>query len=172
VPDGVSYVVAMPSADAPSKIANSKDVASVERVIKAPAHAIFEILADPARHAEIDGSGAVRDATDGSERLHLGSVFGMNMKLGIKYAMENTVVEFVEDQRIAWQPRAHNKVIAIFGGGRIWRYELEPVDGGTLVRETWDIREEQIKLLIRPMRSKTIEAMTKTLERIDAILTA
>ena len=24
-------------------------------------------------------------------------------------------------------------------GGRIWRYELSPADGGTLVRETWDV---------------------------------
>ena len=31
---------------------------------------------------------------------------------------------------------------AKLGGGRIWRYELEPVDGGTLVRETWDISQE------------------------------
>ena len=144
----------------------------MERVIRAPAKAIFDLLADPARHAEIDGSGAVRDSPSGSERLHLGSVFGMNMKLGVKYAMENTVVEFVENERIAWQPRARNKLIAIFGGGRIWRYELEPVADGTLVRETWDIREEQIKLLIRPMRAKTIEAMTKTLEHIDEIVAA
>ena len=162
----------MRSADSSNTPQNSRDVVSVERVIKAPASAIFDLLADPARHSEIDGSGAVRAATSGSERLHLGSVFGMNMKAGVKYAMENTVVEFVENERIAWQPRARNKLIAIFGGGRIWRYDLEPVDGGTLVRETWDIREEQIKLLIRPMRGKTVEAMTKTLERIDEVVTA
>jgi uncharacterized protein YndB with AHSA1/START domain len=162
----------MPSADGSNAPTNSRDVVSVERVIKAPATAIFDLLADPSRHAEIDGSGAVRNSTSGSERLHLGSVFGMNMKLGVKYAMANTVVEFVENERIAWQPRARNKLIAIVGGGRIWRYELEPVAGGTLVRETWDIREEQIKLLIRPMRAKTIEAMTKTLERIEGIVAA
>ena len=166
------YVGGMPSSDRSTTSADSRDVVSVERVIKAPAEAIFDLLADPTRHTEIDGSGAVRDATTGSERLHLNSVFGMNMKAGVKYAMENTVVEFVENERIAWQPRARNKIIAIFGGGRIWRYELEPVEGGTLVRETWDIREEQIKLLIRPMRGKTVQAMTKTLERIEAIVTS
>ena len=26
-------------------------------------------------------------------------------------------------------------------GGRIWRYELSPTDGGTLVRETWMCRK-------------------------------
>ena len=39
---------------------------------------------------------------------------------------------------IAWQTRGPGKFGARFGG-RIWRYELEPVDGGTRVRETWDV---------------------------------
>ena len=64
----------------------------------------------------------------------------MSMKMGVPYSMVNTVVEFEENRRIAWQTRPDR-----FGqlvGGRIWRYELEPVDGGTLVRETWDISQE------------------------------
>jgi hypothetical protein len=35
---------------------NAKDVETVERVIHAPASAIFDLLADPHRHPEIDGS--------------------------------------------------------------------------------------------------------------------
>jgi hypothetical protein len=54
-----------------------------------------------------------------------------------------------------------------FVGGRIWRYELVPQDGGTLVRESWDIRQEVFKPAVRPLRSKTIDAMTKTLERLE-----
>ena len=46
------------------------------------------------------------------------------------------------DRRIAWQTYSTIGWLARFGGGRIWRYELEPVDGGTLVRETWDISQE------------------------------
>ena len=47
---GLGYVVAMPSADGSNAPTNSRDVVSVERVIKAPATAIFDLLADPSRH--------------------------------------------------------------------------------------------------------------------------
>lgn len=151
---------------------SSKDVVTVERFIAAPADKIFDLLADPARHQEIDGSGTVRDAKAGSERLELGSKFGMSMKLGINYSMESTIIEFDEDRRIAWQTRPSNKIAAVLGGGRIWRYELEPAEGGTTVRESWDITQEQIKWLVRPARKKTETAMAKTLEQIEQIVTA
>ncbi len=65
----------------------------------------------------------------------------MSMKMGLPYSMESTVIEFEENRRIAWQTRGPTRIGKLVGG-RIWRYELEPVDGGTLVRETWDITEE------------------------------
>ncbi len=148
------------------------DMVSVERFIPAPATTIFDLLADPARHAEIDGSGNVRGSKAGSGRLQLGSTFGMNMKMGIGYSMESTIIEFVEDRRIAWQTRPAHKVTGIVIGGRIWRYELEPAAGGTLVRETWDITQEQIKWMVRPMAGATKAAMAKTLERIERLVTA
>ncbi len=153
-------------------MADSKDVISVERFIPAPASKIFDLLADPARHREIDGSGTVRDAKTGSDRLKLGSTFGMDMKAGFGYSMENTIIEFVEDERITWQTRPPNKFVGTFVGGRIWRYELEPADGGTLVRESWDITQEQVKLMVRPLGNKTKESMEKTLERIEQVVTA
>ena len=143
---------------------------TVERVIPAPASEIFALLADPARHRDIDGSGTVRDATTGSQRLALGSKFGMDMKAGFGYSMESTVVEFEQDRRIAWQSRPPSGIMARFIGGRIWRYELEPVEGGTLVRESWDISQEHIKAMVRPLRKKTNEAMTKTLARIQELV--
>ncbi|MFZ4717933.1 MAG: SRPBCC family protein [Ilumatobacteraceae bacterium] len=139
--------------------------ASVERFIPAPAEAIFDLLADPARHSEIDGSGTVRGSD--SQRLALGSTFGMKMKWGIPYSMTSTVIEFEENRRIAWQPRPSFALARKFAGGRIWRYELEPQDGGTLVRETWDISQEVNKKAVQGMRSTTIDNMTKTLERIE-----
>ena len=114
---------------------------SVERFVKAPAERVFALLADPSRHREIDGSGTLRDAKGGSTRLALGSRFGMNMKAGAPYVMVNEVVEFEADRRIAWQARPDRAWAAKAIGGRIWRYELEPRDGGTLVRETWDISQ-------------------------------
>ena len=153
---------------------DTSDVASVERVIPAPPEKIFDLLADPSRHQEIDGSGSVRDAKAGSERVALGSQFGMSMKMGIPYSMTNTVIEFEENRRIAWKTLPSVSWGAKFGGGRIWRYELEPVDGGTLVRETWDISQEAglSKPLVARGRDHTVTNMEKTLARIEEIVTA
>jgi uncharacterized protein YndB with AHSA1/START domain len=154
-------------------MAVSSDVASAERVIPAPPEKIFDLLADPSRHRDIDGSGTVRDAKAGSERLALGSQFGMAMKVGVPYTMVSEVIEYEENRRIAWQTRLPVSWGAKFGGGRIWRYELEPVDGGTLVRETWDISQEAglTKPLVARGRAKTIENMDKTLARLEDLVT-
>jgi len=152
----------------------SSDTASAERVIPAPPEKIFDLLADPSRHRDIDGSGTVRDAKRGSERLALGSKFGMSMKMGIPYSMVSEVIEFDENRTIAWQTRPSVSWGAKFGGGRIWRYDLEPVDGGTLVRETWDISQEAglSKPLVARGRDHTVENMEKTLARIQELVTA
>ena len=151
---------------------NPEDVVTVERVISAPPEKIFDLLADPSRHREIDGSGTVRDPDGGSQRLALGSTFNMKMKMGIPYTMVNTVIEFEDNKRIAWQPRPAAWLGRTFGG-RIWRYQLDPVDGGTRVRESWDISQERgMKSLARKGGKHTADAMTKTLERIEQIVTS
>ena len=149
------------------------DVISVERVIPARPEAIFALLADANAHRDIDGSGSVRGAHGRPDRLELGSRFGMSMKIGVPYSMVSTVIEFEENRLIAWQttgPTAIGKHV----GGRIWRYQLEPVDGGTKVSESWDIRHESVftKPVVRMSGGKTGENMAATLERIEQVLTA
>ncbi len=151
-------------------MSDSADVETVERVIPASPERIFALISDPSRHREIDGSGTVRDAKNLPEHLSLGATFGMSMKLGIPYSMVSTVIEYEEGRRLAWQTRPPGKIPGKLAGGRIWRYELEPVDGGTRVRESWDISEEVVKALVRPARKKTREAMAATLERIETVL--
>ncbi len=155
-------------------MSDSTDVVSVERVIAAPADQIFDLLADPARHHDIDGSGSVRDAKKGNERLAKGSEFGMGMHLAVGYSTTNTVIEFDDGKRIAWQTHPGGKLGARFFGGRIWRYDLEPADGGTLVRESWDISEEKgpVKGILRTSKSKehTRSSMEKTLANIAQIV--
>ncbi len=138
---------------------------SVSRLVDAPAADIFAVLANPARHAEIDGSGTVRGSKEESpEQLKMGSKFGMKMKMGIPYDMRSTVVEYKEDELIAW---AH------FGKHR-WRYELEQVEGGTMVTETFDwstaISPKFIELMRYP--KKHVPSMQKTLERLEAVTAA
>jgi uncharacterized protein YndB with AHSA1/START domain len=149
------------------------DVVSVERVIPAPASEIFDLIADPNRHRDIDGSGSVRGTRGAIERLRLGSRFGMSMKIGLPYAMVSTVVEFEEDRRLAWQTRGPTAIGRLVGG-RIWRYELEPVEGGTLVRESWDISQESplTKPAVKRGGKDAAKNMAATLERIEQLLTS
>lgn len=137
---------------------------SVSRTIAAPPEVIFDVLADPSKHRLIDGSGTVRESKGTPQRLALGTKFGMRMKIGFPYSIRNTVVEFDEGRRIAWQHFGHH----------IWRYELEPVDGGTLVTETFDWASARSPKFIEMMHypEKHPPAMARTLERLDALVTA
>jgi uncharacterized protein YndB with AHSA1/START domain len=101
---------------------------SASVVVAAPAQQVFDLLADPRRHGEFDGSGTVRSAVAGPDRLAPGARFGMAMHWGVPYRIRNTVVEFDEGRRLAWR----------HFGRHVWRYRLEPVPGGTLVTETFD----------------------------------
>lgn len=154
---------------------DNRDVVTVDRIIPAAAQAIFDLLADPARHREIDGSGTVRDPRGAAvgQRLGLGSRFGMSMKMGVPYAMESTVIEFDEPRLIAWQTTGPTRLGRLVGG-RIWRYQLEPVEGGTKVTESWDISRESVltRPMVRPAAKKTAESMAATLERIEQVLSS
>ena len=101
---------------------------SVAALVTAPPGAVFALLADPHRHHEVDGSGSVRHAVSGPRRLQLGDRFSMRMRIGLPYLITSRVVEWEPDRLIAWCHIAR----------AIWRYELQPVDGGTRVTETFD----------------------------------
>lgn len=151
----------------------TSDLLSVERFVPASPESVFALLVDPDRHVDIDGGDTVRAARSGGRTLGLGDRFGMDMHLGTAYSTRNTVVEFEQDRRIAWQTTATG-VLGRVLGGRIWRYVLEPVTGGTLVTETWDIRSEKgpSKPFVRRMRPMTRRNMERTLERIEQVLAA
>ena len=150
------------------------DVISVQRLVPAPPEPIFDLLVDPAGHAAIDGGGSVRGARSGGRRLALGDRFGMDMHLGVAYSTRNTVIELEENRRIAWQTTASGPAGALLGG-RIWRYVLEPVEGGTLVTESWDLTKERFtsKLVVKAtMTTSTKHNMERTLARIEELVTS
>lgn len=140
-------------------------VVRVSRRIPAEPQAIFDLLADPRRHGDIDGSGSVKGARmNAPERLTLGSKFGMDMRIGVPYRITNEVVEFDEATLIGWR----------HFGGHIWRYRLEAVEGGTLVTEEFDWSSNKSPLLLKaikaPQRNKV--AMEATLERLERLFSA
>jgi uncharacterized protein YndB with AHSA1/START domain len=133
---------------------------SLSRTVAAPADRIFDLLADPARHPELDGSGSVRaPLSEGPRRLSLGARFGMRMRLGLPYTILNTVVEFEEARLIAWRH---------FSGHR-WRWQLADLgDGRTEVTETFDWSTARsprvIELLGFPARNR--RGIEVTLDRL------
>lgn len=97
--------------------------------IAAPAEKIFGTLADPRQHQRFDGSGTISYLVKGPDRLFLGAVFGMQMRIKLPYRIKNTVVRFEENRLITW---AHLMKWQ-------WSYELTPIaDGKTLVIERFD----------------------------------
>lgn len=104
-------------------------IKSARIVIQASPATIFNILANPHRHYEIDGSKTIKSNLSGPDRLSLGAKFGMSMRLGINYKIMNYVVEFKADEVIAWRH---------LGRWR-WRHELKALGNGqTQVTETFD----------------------------------
>jgi uncharacterized protein YndB with AHSA1/START domain len=131
--------------------------------IAAPAEVVFDMLADPAQHPKIDGSTTVRRLLRGPRRLSAGSRFSMSMRLfGISYRVTNRVVEFEPNRLIAWRHFEPQR----------WRYELEPVTGGTRVRESFDYSSYStvgrwlIRLVGWPERNR--RAIAQTLLRLRA----
>ncbi len=109
----------------------SRWVKSARIVIDAPPQRIFDVLADPRLHCELDGSGTLQGLNSGPDRLFLGAHFGMGMRIRLPYRTDNEVVEFEEGRRIAWCHFYKHR----------WRYELEPIDeSSTWVTETFDGR--------------------------------
>jgi hypothetical protein len=86
----------------------------------------------------------------------------MDMKMGARYPITNTVVEFEEGRRIGW--RHFN--------GHVWRYQFEPVTGGTRVTEQWDARPARNRLVLVltgfPRRNRA--GMRATLDRLAALV--
>ena len=131
-------------------------------VVKASSAQVFEILANPRRHPDFDGSGSVRGAIAGPERLSMGAKFGMDMRLFVPYRISSQVKEFDEGRRIAW---AHV-------GGHRWRYELEPLpDGSTRVTETFDATTARSARALKLMDAynRNARAIEETLPRLAAL---
>lgn len=138
---------------------------SESRIIAADPQRLFDIVADPAMHPVMDGSGTVKAARDSAtpQRLTQGATFGMDMRMGAPYKITNTVVEFEEGRRIAW--RHFN--------GHVWRYLFEPVEGGTKVTEEWDARPAKNRFLLRlsgfPERNR--KGIVATLAKLEQLAT-
>jgi uncharacterized protein YndB with AHSA1/START domain len=138
-------------------------IVSAQIEIDAPPEAIFDILIQPRRHREIDGSQSVQAVIEGPERLSLGATFKMKMKIGFNYWVTNKVITFEPNRRITWAHLLGNQ----------WTYELTPLDGNrTLVRETNNVRAAGWKASLSPAARKLSliqRSIAKSLVRLKKI---
>jgi hypothetical protein len=120
------------------------EAVSVSATIKAPAETVFAVLADPANHVAIDGTGWVREPLEHRQLTEAGQVFRMGMYHANhpdgNYDMANKVRVFDPPRAISWEP---GQDVAGDGnlqfGGWVWRYDLTPVDeSATEVTLTYD----------------------------------
>ncbi len=157
----------------------------VSRRIEAPAAAIFEILANPRRHMDFDGSGMLRGVVLERSISEVGDTFTMKMhRLGDDYLMLNYVVEFEPDRRIFWEPSPGD--LATAGGnksevgipaGYRWGYILAP-DGenATVVTEVFNCGPGENRWILSREgggwingTNSVLESMTATLERLEKV---
>jgi hypothetical protein len=163
-------------------VTDDRIATEVSRTIAAPAARIFEILVNPQRHVDLDGSKMLRGAVSNEMITGVGDIFSMRMHLAEigDYVMMNYVVEFELNRRIGWEPAPGDAVASEDGeypigvpAGHRWSFELIP-DGPdtTVVTEIFDCSSAPEELREATNNGATwIESMEETLARLDSLCT-
>jgi uncharacterized protein YndB with AHSA1/START domain len=145
-------------------VAEQNRVVSASRRIAAPAAAIFELIADPARQPEWDGNDNLAQAMPGQRVHHVGDVFTMTLTLGAE--RENHVVEFDEGRLIAWRPSEPGNPPP----GHLWRWQLDPVDdANTVVTHTYDWTDLSDPNRLPRARATTTDKLRASIDRLAAL---
>lgn len=146
---------------------------SVERVIQAPSDAIFDVLSNPQRHTELDGSGFVKGDVGSNRIQQVGDVFTMDMEgehMGGEYQTENHVTGYSPNKLLAWQTAPAGQEPP--GWQWVWELESQGSDA-TLVRHTYDwsavTDKELLKKVSFPLVSEA--QLEETLTKLDEAVT-
>jgi Polyketide cyclase / dehydrase and lipid transport len=112
-------------------------------LIEQPAAAVFAVLADPAKHAAVDGTGWVGEAVDREPLTAAGQIFRMSMyhpgHPDGNYQMANRVQVFDPPRTISWEPGNEAADGTVSFPGWVWRYDLAPAGpSSTTVTLTYD----------------------------------
>jgi Polyketide cyclase / dehydrase and lipid transport len=118
------------------RLAMTDEIVSATATISASAEAVFAVLADPSRHAAIDGTGRVRDDLDGQLLTGSGQIFRVDMyhenHPDGSYQIANQVLAFDPPRVISWRPGYVSPATGkLEFGGWIWRYDLRPLGPDT-----------------------------------------
>lgn len=135
---------------------------SVSRVIDAPAADIFDLLSNPERHREFDGSGMVRSDEKSNRVQAVGDVFAMNMHaeaMGGDYTMYNHVTGFDQNRLISWRPAEEHRKDS--PAGWEWTYVLDSQGSDstevTLTYSWENLTDESIEHMFPAISEKQLE---------------
>jgi Polyketide cyclase / dehydrase and lipid transport len=126
--------------------------------VAAPVATLFDQIADPHRHHDLDGSGTVRDSdVKGPHRLSEGDKFTVAMtQFGVPYKITSKATAVQENHLVEWEhPLGHR-----------WRWELSEVSPGTTkVTETFDYSTAKVPFVVELMgyHKKNAEGIESTL---------
>ncbi|OMH23259.1 dimethyladenosine transferase [Tersicoccus phoenicis] len=130
-------------------------------VIDAPVQELFALVANPHRHAELDGSGTVKPEVIGPRELHPGDRFTVRMRMrGVPYRITSSVSRLYPGKLIEWRHPA----------GHRWRFAFEDLGGDrTAVTETWDYSGQRLGRIYEWLRFPALNArgIRSTLEQLQ-----
>lgn len=136
-------------------------IISAQGVVDASAPRIFSLIADPARQPEWDGNNNLSTAESSPRVTAVGDVFTMVLTNG--QVRENHVVEFAENQLIAWKPSGVGQPQP----GHLWRWELEKLDEGRMqVTHTYDWTQLEDEQRMARARSTTADMLAASIDRL------
>ena len=145
----------------------------VEKTINASSDAVFDVLSNPHRHVDLDGSGFVRSLEKGDRIEKSGQQFVMNMTgdhMGGEYQTDNHVTGFDTNHLIAWKTAPRG----VEPPGWEWLWELESQGSdSTLVRQTYDWSSVTDPELLKKVSFPLVSAdqLEASLNRLDQAVT-
>ena len=111
-------------------LTTGKDVIAAETTLRTSAAEVYALLANPARHAELDGGNSIRGLRKGSDsEFSAGDTFSLNMVLGVPYTLTMKVTRAAKNKGVTW----------VHPGKHTWAWDIIDHEDGTItVRETFD----------------------------------
>ena len=104
---------------------------SATLTVAVPAARVFALLADPATHAAIDGTGWVQESVDRAPLTEVGQIFRMGMYHAGHpdgdYQTASKVQVLDPPRAIGWLTGTEKDDGHLEFGGWIWRYDLAPL---------------------------------------------
>jgi len=141
---------------------------TVSRTIDASTSEVFDVLTNPQRHAELDGSGFVISDEKSDRITGTGQVFRMNMSgahMGGDYQTDNTVTGYDANHLVAWQTAPADADPP--GWEWVWQLEAQGSDA-TDVTLTYDWSKVTDQELLKKIHFPLVEqvALERSLDNL------